>query len=141
MWVYWYGDCATPEQLSAPGVPGQPPLSRPRAQNDSSPTVGGLAQQCQDMERGRHGGSGLVDANVTPTFAGKEDAPRPALPPGGPRCRTGRMLDDAHLRTLEERLRYLRELEERRGAILESIRAQGKLDDALAARIAEADSK
>ncbi len=50
-------------------------------------------------------------------------------------------LDDAHLRTLEERLRYLRELEERRGAILESIRAQGKLDDALAARIAEADSK
>ena len=50
-------------------------------------------------------------------------------------------LDDAQLRTLEERLRYLRELEERRGAILESIRAQGKLDDALAARIAEADSK
>ncbi|TMM33561.1 MAG: RNA-binding transcriptional accessory protein [Actinobacteria bacterium] len=50
-------------------------------------------------------------------------------------------LDDAQLRTLEERLRYLRELEERRAAIIESIRAQGKLDDALAARIAEADSK
>ena len=42
------------------------------------------------------------------------------------------MLDDAQLRTLEERLRYLRELEERRAAILESIRSQGKLDDALA---------
>ncbi|PJE99773.1 RNA-binding transcriptional accessory protein [Streptomyces carminius] len=50
-------------------------------------------------------------------------------------------LDDAQLRTLEERLRYLRELEERRAAILESVRAQGKLDDELAARIRAADSK
>lgn len=50
-------------------------------------------------------------------------------------------LDDAQLRALEERLQYLRELEERRGAVLESIRSQGKLDDALAARIAAADSK
>jgi protein Tex len=50
-------------------------------------------------------------------------------------------LDDARLRTLEERLRYLRELEERRAAILESIRSQGKLDDALEARIQAADSK
>jgi uncharacterized protein len=50
-------------------------------------------------------------------------------------------LDDAQLRTLEERLRYLRELEERRGVILESIRSQGKLDDALRAQIMEADSK
>ncbi|HEX5117964.1 MAG TPA: Tex family protein [Pseudonocardiaceae bacterium] len=50
-------------------------------------------------------------------------------------------LDDGQLRTLEERLRYLRELEERRAAILESVRAQGKLDDELAARIVAADSK
>src|SRR5437899_3469951 len=50
-------------------------------------------------------------------------------------------LDDAQLRTLEERLRYLRELEERRSAVLESIRAQGKLDDALRAQILAADSK
>ncbi|HEX9032947.1 MAG TPA: Tex family protein [Streptosporangiaceae bacterium] len=50
-------------------------------------------------------------------------------------------LDDAQLRTLEERLRYLRELEERRAAILESIRSQGKLDDALTAQIMAADSK
>ncbi|HEY1573607.1 MAG TPA: Tex family protein [Pseudonocardiaceae bacterium] len=50
-------------------------------------------------------------------------------------------LDDGQLRTLEERLRYLRELEERRAAILESVRSQGKLDDELAARIAAADSK
>jgi protein Tex len=50
-------------------------------------------------------------------------------------------LDDAQLRTLEERLRYLRELDERRAAIIESIRAQGKLDDALEQRIMAADSK
>ncbi|MFR9730141.1 Tex family protein [Saccharopolyspora sp. MS10] len=50
-------------------------------------------------------------------------------------------LDDAQLRTLEERLRYLRELEERRGTVLESIRSQGKLDAELEARINAADSK
>ena len=50
-------------------------------------------------------------------------------------------LDDTQLRTLEERLRYLRELEERRAAILESIESQGKLDDALRAQILAADSK
>ncbi|MGH4013937.1 MAG: Tex family protein [Pseudonocardiaceae bacterium] len=50
-------------------------------------------------------------------------------------------LDDGQLRTLEERLRYLRELEERRMAILNSIREQGKLDDDLEARIMAVDSK
>jgi protein Tex len=50
-------------------------------------------------------------------------------------------LDDAQLRKLEERLRYLRELEERRTVILESVRAQGKLDEALEAQIMAADSK
>ncbi len=50
-------------------------------------------------------------------------------------------LDDTQLRTLEERLRYLRELEERRAAILDSIRAQGKLDDQLTERIMAADAK
>ena len=50
-------------------------------------------------------------------------------------------LDDAQLRTLEERLTYLRELEERRVAILNSVREQGKLDAALEAAILAADSK
>jgi uncharacterized protein len=50
-------------------------------------------------------------------------------------------LDDAQLRTLDERLRYLRELEERRTVILNSIREQGKLDDTLEAAIRAADSK
>ncbi|MFJ9592206.1 Tex family protein [Streptomyces virginiae] len=51
------------------------------------------------------------------------------------------MLDDAQLRTLEERLRYLRELEDRRAAILDSVREQGKLDADLEARINAADTK
>jgi protein Tex len=50
-------------------------------------------------------------------------------------------LDDSQLRTLDDRLRYLRELEERRTVILNSIREQGKLDDVLEAAIQAADSK
>jgi len=50
-------------------------------------------------------------------------------------------LDDAQLRTLDERLTYLRELEERRIVILESVREQGKLDAALEAAIMTADTK
>ncbi|MFF5970880.1 Tex family protein [Streptomyces sp. NPDC012769] len=51
------------------------------------------------------------------------------------------MLDDAQLRTLEERLRYLRELEDRRTAVLDSVREQGKLTPELEARIRAADTK
>ena len=50
-------------------------------------------------------------------------------------------LDDTQLRKLEERLGYLRELEDRRQTVLNSIREQGKLDDALEARIAAAVTK
>jgi uncharacterized protein len=50
-------------------------------------------------------------------------------------------LDDTQLRNLEERLRYLRELEERRDAVLASIAEQGKLSDALKAQILDADTK
>ncbi|MBM6593295.1 Tex family protein [Microvirga pudoricolor] len=50
-------------------------------------------------------------------------------------------LDDTQLRTLEERLRYLRELEDRRKTVLDSIREQGKLSDELAAQINQADTK
>src|SRR5271168_930331 len=50
-------------------------------------------------------------------------------------------LDDAQLRTLKERLRYLRELDERRATILDSISQQGKLDAALKHAIDTADSK
>ena len=44
-------------------------------------------------------------------------------------------MDDTSLRTLEERLQYLRGLEERREAVKKSIDEQGKLTDELAAAI------
>lgn len=50
-------------------------------------------------------------------------------------------LDDTQLRTLEERLQYLKELEKRREAILQSIEEQGKLTGDLKQDILAADSK
>ncbi len=50
-------------------------------------------------------------------------------------------LDDSQLRNLEERLRYLREMEDRRGAIIGSIEEQGKMTPALLNDINNADSK
>jgi uncharacterized protein len=50
-------------------------------------------------------------------------------------------LDDSQMRHLEERLHYLREMEERRDTILGSIEEQGKLSDELKRSILEADTK
>lgn len=50
-------------------------------------------------------------------------------------------LDDTQLRNLEERLRYLREMEDRRSSILKNIEEQGKLTDVLKRDILNADTK
>ena len=50
-------------------------------------------------------------------------------------------LDDGQLRTLEERLRYLRELDARRAAVLASIEEQGKLTDELRAALMAAPNR
>ncbi|KWV12637.1 Tex family protein, partial [Xanthomonas translucens] len=50
-------------------------------------------------------------------------------------------LDDTQLRNLETRLTYLRELEDRRAAVLASIDEQGKLSAELRAEIVAADTK
>ncbi|OOP63671.1 RNA-binding transcriptional accessory protein [Arthrobacter sp. SRS-W-1-2016] len=50
-------------------------------------------------------------------------------------------LDDTQLRELEERLRYLRDLEDRRRTVLEAIAAQGKLTPELEAAVVGADTK
>jgi len=50
-------------------------------------------------------------------------------------------LDDSQLRTLEERLTYLRDLEGRRVTVLKTIEEQGKLSDELKKSILEADTK
>ncbi len=50
-------------------------------------------------------------------------------------------LDDSQLRTLADRLSYLRELEARRATILESVKSQDKLTDELARSIVNATTK
>ena len=50
-------------------------------------------------------------------------------------------LDDSQLRTLEERLRYLREMEERRDAIVQAIDEQGQMTEALRADLLAATTK
>jgi uncharacterized protein len=50
-------------------------------------------------------------------------------------------LDDTQLRKLEERLGYLRELEDRRAAVIDSIRSQQKLTDDLEAKLLAATTK
>ena len=50
-------------------------------------------------------------------------------------------LDDTQLRTLADRLAYLRDMEARRATILNSIKEQGKLTDDLAKKIAGAETK
>ena len=50
-------------------------------------------------------------------------------------------LDEVQLRDVRDRAEYLREMEDRRAAILKSIDEQGKLDDVLKAAILRADTK
>ena len=50
-------------------------------------------------------------------------------------------LDDTQLRTLDERLAYLRELEERRATVIASIDEQGKLTPQLRAEVENAETK
>lgn len=50
-------------------------------------------------------------------------------------------LDDGQLRLLQERLQYLREMEERRLSVIESIQSQGKLTEELHLALLEADTK
>ena len=88
-----------------------------------------IADELGVRERQVRAAVGLLDGGATVPFIARY------------RKEATELLDDAQLRQLEERLRYLRELEERRAAVLESIRGQGKLDDALGAQILAADSK
>ena len=90
---------------------------------------GRIAQELGVREQQVEATVGLLDGGATVPFVARY---RKEITGG---------LDDAQLRTPEERLTYLRELEDRRKAILDSIREQGKLDAALEASILAADSK
>src|SRR6185312_10089940 len=50
-------------------------------------------------------------------------------------------LDEVQLAAIRDRAEYIREMEDRRSTILSSIEEQGKLDDALRARIEAAETK
>ncbi|WP_028568682.1 Tex family protein [Salinispora tropica] len=88
-----------------------------------------IAEELGVAERQVHAAVELLDGGATVPFIARY------------RKEATGLLDDTQLRTLEERLRYLRELDQRRAAILESIGSQGKLDEALTAQIMAADSK
>ncbi|GAA3738416.1 Tex family protein [Salinactinospora qingdaonensis] len=88
-----------------------------------------IAEELGVRERQVEAAVGLLDDGATVPFVARY------------RKEATGALDDTQLRTLEDRLRYLRELEERRATIIESIRSQGKLDDELHAQIMAADSK
>ncbi len=88
-----------------------------------------IAQELAVHERQVAAAIGLLDEGATVPFVARYRKEAT----GG--------LDDTQLRNLEERLRYLRELEDRRAAILKSVEDQGKLTDALKAQLLEAESK
>ena len=88
-----------------------------------------IAEELKVKEQRVEAAVGLLDGGATVPFIARY------------RKEATGSLDDAQLRTLEERLTYLRELEDRRKVILDSIREQGKLVAALEAQIMAADSK
>nr|WP_202529123.1 Tex family protein [Streptomyces sp. SID486] len=110
-WRRRYGIVTTPGSLAAGSIEGR------------------IAEELGVRERQVKAAVELLDSGSTVPFIARY------------RKEATEMLDDAQLRTLEERLRYLRELEERRTAILESVREQGKLTEELEARIRGAETK
>ncbi|MBQ4863831.1 RNA-binding transcriptional accessory protein [Pseudoalteromonas sp. MMG013] len=90
---------------------------------------GRLAQELNAQEQQVIAATALLDEGATVPFIARY---RKEVTGG---------LDDTQLRLLEQRLSYLRELEERRSFILNTITEQEKLSDALATDIANAQSK
>lgn len=88
-----------------------------------------LAEELQTTEAQINAAVDLMDGGATVPFIARY---RKEMTGG---------LDDNQLRLLEERLRYLRELEERRAAIIASIEDQDKMTDALKSDLLEADNK
>ena len=88
-----------------------------------------IAEELGAQERQVDAAIGLLDEGATVPFIARY---RKEVTGG---------LDDTQMRTLEERLRYLRELEDRRAAILKSIDEQGKLTPELEGEISSADTK
>nr|WP_230312918.1 Tex family protein [Nakamurella alba] len=103
--------------------------SRPVTLPPVAPVSRRIAEELQVTERQVLAAVELLDGGATVPFIARY------------RKEVTGALDDAQLRTLEERLGYLRELDQRRIAIAEAIAGQGKLTAALAADLAAADTK
>ncbi|MBV1869397.1 MAG: RNA-binding transcriptional accessory protein [Gammaproteobacteria bacterium] len=88
-----------------------------------------IAQELQVTEKQINAAIKLLDDGATVPFIARY---RKEITEG---------LSDTHLRNLEERLSYLRELEARRETILKSIDEQGKLDQKLKNELLNADTK
>ena len=88
-----------------------------------------IAEELQVAERQVTAAVELIDGGATVPFIARY------------RKEATGALDDTQLRNLDERLRYLRELDDRKNAVLASIREQGKLEAALEAKINGADTK
>ncbi|PJK19737.1 RNA-binding transcriptional accessory protein [Mycobacterium goodii] len=106
-----------PTSESAPGVPGVRSITAR------------LAEELSVGERQVAAAIQLLDEGSTVPFIARY------------RKEVTGSLDDGQLRTLEERLAYLRELDARREAVLASIEEQGKLTDELRAALIAADTK
>ncbi|MBU8810185.1 RNA-binding transcriptional accessory protein [Mycolicibacterium goodii] len=108
---------SVPTSESAPGVPGVRSITAR------------LAEELSVGERQVAAAIQLLDEGSTVPFIARY------------RKEVTGSLDDGQLRTLEERLAYLRELDARREAVLASIEEQGKLTDELRAALIAADTK
>lgn len=91
--------------------------------------IGRIAEELQVAETQVQAAVGLLDEGATVPFISRYRKEKT----GG--------LDDSQLRTLEERLGYLRDLEERRATVINSIRDQGKLTASLEQDIVSAETK
>ncbi|MFJ5699869.1 Tex family protein [Arthrobacter sp. NPDC093139] len=121
----------------APSAPSPAPDPTPARTPDANGTDGGLAQRIAAQIAAELGVKAwqvkaavdLLDGGSTVPFIARY------------RKEATGTLDDTQLRDLDERLRYLRELEDRRRAVLEAIAAQGKLTPELEAAVVAADTK
>lgn len=121
----------------APSAPSPAPNPTPARTPEANGTDGGLAQRIAAQIAAELGVKAwqvkaavdLLDGGSTVPFIARY------------RKEATGTLDDTQLRDLDERLRYLRELEDRRRAVLEAIAAQGKLTPELEAAVVAADTK
>ncbi len=118
-----------PESATAPAAPAAFAASTATPAEAAARILRQLAQELNARPAQVQAAVGLLDEGATVPFIARY---RKEVTGG---------LDDTQLRLLEERLTYLREMEERRAAILASIAEQGKLTPELAQLIDAADTK